>query len=154
MKRMWSVILNSEEVTREIVPSLMLADVLRNELGLTGTKIGCNEGDCGACSVLVDGRLVASCLVPAMAVSGKSIMTIEGLSDGDDLHPIQEAMLETGAAQCGYCIPGVIMSIKYLMDTCHSPDGDEIRTVISGIICRCGSYDLIVEAAKLAILRS
>jgi aerobic-type carbon monoxide dehydrogenase small subunit (CoxS/CutS family) len=150
----WNISLNGKEISRDIEPSMLLVDVLREELGMTGTKIGCRTGDCGACSVIVDGRLVVSCLLPAFAVNGKSVETIEGLSDKDELHPIQEAMLETGATQCGYCMPGMIMAIKYMLDDNPKPNIDEIREAISGNLCRCGSYSLIIEAVQLVISRS
>jgi aerobic-type carbon monoxide dehydrogenase small subunit (CoxS/CutS family) len=153
VKKDWNVVLNGKAVSRRIEPSMLLVEVLRDELGLTGTKIGCHTGDCGACSVIVDGHLVVSCLVPALAVNGKSIETIEGLSDDAELHPIQEAMLETGAVQCGYCAPGIILAIKCLLDKNKSPSDAEIRKAISGNLCRCGSYSIIVEAVRLVVSR-
>ena len=148
----WHVVLNGAPISRAIQANMLLVDVLRDGLCLTGTKTGCYEGECGACTVLVDGRSVASCLIPALAVNGKTIETVEGLADGDDLHPIQHAVLEAGAAQCGYCTPGMIMSIKAVLDKNPSATEDELREGISGNLCRCGSYDLYVEAAQRAAL--
>jgi len=148
-KQTWHVVLNGQDVSRKIEPSMLLVDVLRNEIGLTGTKIGCGKGDCGACSVIVDGSLVCSCLIPALAVNGKSIQTIEGLNRGKELHPIQEAFLEVGAVQCGFCTPGMIMAVKCLLDKNSTPTELDIREAIAGNLCRCGSYSLIIKAVNL-----
>ena len=152
-KQTWHAVLNGQDVSREIKPSMLLVDVLRNEIGLTGTKIGCGKGDCGACSVIVDGSLVYSCLIPALAVNGKSIQTIEGLSKGKELHPIQEAFLEVGAVQCGFCTPGMIMAVKCLLDKNPKPTELDIREAISGNLCRCGNYSFIIEAVNLITSR-
>jgi len=152
-KQTWHVVLNGQDISREIEPSILLVDVLRNEMGLTGTKNGCGKGDCGACSVIVDGSLVYSCLIPALSVNGKSIQTIEGLSEGKELHPIQEAFLEVGAVQCGFCTPGMIMAVKCLLDKNPMPTELDIREAISGNLCRCGSYTFIIEAVNLIISR-
>ena len=125
-----------------------LLEVLRENLGLTGTKKSCNEGNCGACTVLIDGRPVASCLVLAMDAQGKEILTIEGLSEGEKLHPIQEAFLKHGAIQCGFCTSGMILSAKACMDENPSPSMEEIRETISGNLCRCTGYVKIVEAIQ------
>jgi len=147
-----SFILNGRSVTVEILPSLTLIEVLRDKLGLTGTKDGCKTGDCGACTVLLDGEPVYSCLVPALKVEGRRVETIEGLGEPGNLHPIQRAFLDHGAVQCGYCSPGMILSIKALLDRTKKPNTREIKEAISGNLCRCGSYVQIVEAVK-SILR-
>jgi aerobic-type carbon monoxide dehydrogenase small subunit (CoxS/CutS family) len=127
-----------------------LLEVLRENLGLTGTKKSCNEGECGACTVLMDGRPVASCLVLAMDAQGKEILTIEGLSEGEKLHPIQEAFLKHGAIQCGFCTPGMVMSAKALLDRNPEPTKTEIRKAISGNLCRCTGYQHIVDSIMAA----
>lgn len=130
----------------EIEPWRTLVEVLRDTLGLTGTKKSCNEGECGACTVLMDGKPVASCLVLAMDAQGKEITTIEGLSNGDKLHPIQEAFLKYGAIQCGFCTPGMVISAKALLDRNPKPTVTEVRKAISGNLCRCTGYQHIVDA--------
>lgn len=133
-----------------VEPRRTLVEVLRENLGLTGTKKSCNEGDCGACTVLMDGRPVASCLVLAMDAQGKEILTIEGLSEGEKLHPIQEAFLKHGAIQCGFCTPGMVMSAKALLDENPEPTATEIRKAISGNLCRCTGYQHIVDSIMAA----
>jgi len=128
----------------------MLVDVLREELALTGTKIGCREGECGACTVILNGDAVNSCLIPAAKVIGKQIQTIEGVADNGKLHPIQTAFIEKGAVQCGFCTPGLIMSAKALLDKNKSPSSDEIREAIGGNVCRCTGYVKIENAIKHA----
>lgn len=142
--------LNGEAVAIEAEPEATLLEVLRDQLKLTGVKKGCGEGECGSCTVLVDGRPMASCIFPAMKARGREITTIEGLSEGDSLHPIQEAFLEAGAVQCGYCTPGMIMSAKGLLDRNDNPSVEEIREGMSGNICRCTGYVQIEEAVSLA----
>jgi aerobic-type carbon monoxide dehydrogenase small subunit (CoxS/CutS family) len=127
-----------------------LLEVLRENLGLTGTKKSCNEGNCGACTVLMDGRPVASCLVLAIDAQGKEILTIEGLSEGEKLHPIQEAFLKHGGIQCGFCTPGMVMSAKALLDENSEPTTTEIRKAISGNLCRCTGYQHIVDSIMAA----
>jgi carbon-monoxide dehydrogenase small subunit len=127
-----------------------LVDVLRNDLGLTGTKEGCGLGECGACTIIMDGKAVNSCLVLAAEADGKHITTIEGLADGDELHPIQEAFVECGGLQCGFCTPGMIMSTKALLDENPNPSEEEIRRGIAGNICRCTGYAKIIESIKAA----
>lgn len=127
-----------------------LLRALREGLGLTGTKCGCETGDCGACMVIIDGEAVRSCLVRAVNLEGKEITTIEGVGDGEHLSPIQEAFIEAGAVQCGFCIPGMIMSAKALLDKNPSPDEEEIRGAIDHNLCRCTGYENIVKAILLA----
>lgn len=132
-------------------PWRTLVEVLREDLNLTGTKIGCQTGDCGACTVLIDGRPVTSCLTLAVEAQGCEITTIEGLAPaGEELHPLQEAFLEHGAVQCGYCTPGMILSAGYLLDRNPDPTEDEIRRGLSGNLCRCTGYNKIVEAVAAA----
>ena len=142
--------LNGEPVTLTVDPDELLIDILRDKLLLTGTKVGCGEGECGACTVLLNDKPVNSCLLPAMKVQGKSILTIEGLAPGETLHPIQESFLEAGAVQCGFCSPGAILSTKALLDEKKSPSEPEIKKALSGHICRCTGYVQIIEAVKLA----
>jgi carbon-monoxide dehydrogenase small subunit len=147
--------LNGESVTVEVEPFELLVDVLRDKLGLTGTKIGCSEGECGACTVIMDGRAVLSCLLPAIKAHGREVVTIEGLSSGDQLHPLQRAFIEKGAVQCGYCTPGMIMSAKALLDENPRPSADEIEEAMAGNLCRCTGYLQIIEAVESALaLRS
>jgi carbon-monoxide dehydrogenase small subunit len=138
--------LNGEEVTVQVKPSALLVEVLRDELELTGTKVACGEGECGACTVLLDGVPVNSCLVPALKAQGREVMTVEGLAPLGELHPLQKAFVEHGAVQCGYCTPGMLMSAKALLDDNPNPTEDEIRLAISGNLCRCTGYAKIVEA--------
>ena len=127
-----------------------LLDVLREELGLTGTKKGCDEGDCGACTVLIDGKPFNSCLVLAINVQGKVITTIEGLKTEGEFHPIQKAFVEQGAVHCGYCTPGMILTTKALLDTTPEPTEQEIREALSGNLCRCTGYVSIIKAVQVA----
>ena len=129
-----------------IEPWRTLVEVLRETLGLTGTKKSCNEGECGACTVMMDGKPVSSCLVLAIDAQGKEILTIEGLSEGEKLHPIQEAFLKHGAIQCGFCTPGMVMSAKALLDRNPKPTVAEVRKDISGNLCRCTGYQHIVDS--------
>lgn len=145
-----SFTLNSETATVEIEADDRLIDVLRDRLLLTGTKQGCGDGECGACTVLLNGMPVNSCLVPAMKVQGKTVTTIEGLAQGDTLHPLQESFLEAGAVQCGFCTPGMILSAKALLDHKKKPTDEEIKLALSGNICRCTGYVQIIEAVKIA----
>ncbi|MEJ2735148.1 MAG: (2Fe-2S)-binding protein [Anaerolineae bacterium] len=141
---------NGRSVTVEINADELLVDVLRDRLGLIGTKVGCNEGECGACTVIMDGSPVLSCLIPALRAQGRQITTIEGLSDGETLHPLQQAFVEHGAVQCGYCIPGFIMSAKALLDVNPHPTREEIKEAIAGNLCRCTGYVKIIEAIEAA----
>ena len=127
-----------------------LADVLRNELGLTGTKVGCNTGSCGSCTVIMDGKAVLSCILPVEAAGGKEIVTIEGLAKNDRLDPLQEAFVAEGAIQCGLCTPGMVMSAKALLLENPSPVEEEIRTAMAGNLCRCTGYNKIIKAVQTA----
>ena len=142
--------LNGQPTEVEIKAGELLLDVLRNKLLLTGTKKGCGEGECGACTVLLNGWPVDSCLLPAMKVQGKDVTTIEGVSEGERLHPIQDSFLEAGAVQCGFCTPGVILSTMALLDQKKNPLEEDIKAALSGHLCRCTGYVQIVEAVKLA----
>jgi len=144
---------NGREVECEAKPEARLLDLLRETLQLTGTKEGCGEGECGACTVLLDGRPVNSCLVPAPAAEGKSVLTIEGLADGDALHPIQQAFVDTGGVQCGFCTPGFIMSTYALLSSNPNPTNDEIRAALEGNLCRCTGYVRIIAAVRMAAAR-
>jgi carbon-monoxide dehydrogenase small subunit len=143
-----SMTVNGRDVALDVEPDELLVDVIRERLGLTGTKVGCNEGECGACTVIMDGVAVLSCLLPALRAQGRQITTIEGLSDSDSLHPLQESFVELGAVQCGYCIPGFIMSAKALLDVNLHPNRDQIKEAIAGNLCRCTGYVKIVEAIE------
>ncbi|KIX14228.1 (2Fe-2S)-binding protein [Dethiosulfatarculus sandiegensis] len=142
--------LNNEEVELMAAPSELLVDVLRDHFLLTGTKIGCRQGDCGACSVILNGNAVNSCLVPIMKVQGQVVQTVEGIGEKNTCHPIQEAFMDNGAVQCGFCTPGMIISAKALLDKNSSPKKEEIKEAISGNICRCTGYLMIVEAVNRA----
>jgi len=145
-KKMLSLTVNGELYQRTIKPNLTLLDFIRDELGLTGTKKGCETGDCGSCTVILDGELVNSCLLLAMEANGKSVLTIEGLAKGGKLHPLQEAFIEYGAIQCGYCTPGMILAAKALLDKNPKPTEQEVKAGIVGNLCRCTGYTKIVEA--------
>ena len=141
-----SFILNGRETCLEIQPEMRLIDLLRDQLGLTGSKEGCGEGECGACTVIMDGKAVHSCLVLALQIRGREIITIEGLAKNGDLDRIQAAFINNGAVQCGYCTPGMIMSAKVLLMQNPHPTDDQIRTAIAGNICRCTGYSKIIAA--------
>lgn len=133
-----------------VQPWEALLEVIRDKLGLTGTKEGCGLGECGACTVIMDGKTVNSCLVLAVEADGKQITTIEGLSDGERLHPIQEAFVQRGGLQCGFCTPGMIMSAKALLDENPNPSEAEIRKGLAGNLCRCTGYTKIIESVTFA----
>jgi len=143
-------IINGEKRKVQTTPSKRLLDLIRDDLHLTGTKEGCGKGECGACTVIMNGELVASCLILAPQADGAQITTIEGLSREGELHPIQQAFIETGAVQCGFCIPGMILAAKKILDNNLHPDENEIKRDISGNICRCTGYQKIFDAIKLA----
>jgi aerobic-type carbon monoxide dehydrogenase small subunit (CoxS/CutS family) len=142
----------THEVEGESNDSLL--SILRDDLGLTGSKYGCGEGHCGACTVLVEGQAVRSCVSQIGRLAGKSITTIEGIATGDELHPVQQAMLETEAFQCGYCTPGMVMAIVGLLRTNQNPSDEEIARVMDRNVCRCGVFPRVVRAIHLAASRS
>ena len=141
---------NGNWVEREITPDHILLDFLREDLGLTGTKKGCEEGECGACTILLDGKAVLSCIMPAVKADGAEILTVEGLAEMDGLHPIQQAFWEEGAVQCGYCTPGMLLSAKALLDENSTPTTEEVKEAISGNLCRCTGYGRILRAIQVA----
>ncbi|MBM4428893.1 MAG: (2Fe-2S)-binding protein [Chloroflexi bacterium] len=143
-----SLRINGQETLIAVDASWTLAQVLREQLGLTGTKIGCEEGECGACTVLVDGQPVNSCIYPALKASGRHIRTVEGLAHDGQLHPLQQAFLEHGAVQCGYCTPGLLLSAVALLERNPHPSEAEIRRAISGNLCRCTGYIKVIRAIQ------
>jgi carbon-monoxide dehydrogenase small subunit len=151
MKRSIRVRINGDGYDLAVDPWKTLNEVLREDLNLTGTKLGCGSGDCGACTVLVDGRSVSSCLTLAVEMDGREITTVEGIApSGERLHPIQEAFIEKGAIQCGFCTPGMELSALYLLSGNPTPSDGEIRESLSGNLCRCTGYNKIVEAIAAA----
>lgn len=146
MKQLMTFNINHNTYELAVEPDLTLVDLLREELGLTGTKKGCNDGDCGACTVLVDGKAVASCSTLAVAVQGKEIITIEGISDHGVLDPVQQAFIDCFAIQCGFCTPGMILATIALLNENPDPTEEEIRDYLRGNICRCTGYTKIIEA--------
>lgn len=143
-----STTINNDDVEYLCQPDETLLDVLRDRLGLTGAKEGCGTGDCGACSVIVDGRLVCSCLVLGAEADGRTIETIEGMADGENLHPLQSKFLEHAALQCGVCTPGFLIAAKDLLERNPDPNEEEIRFALAGNLCRCTGYDKIVRAVQ------
>jgi aerobic carbon-monoxide dehydrogenase small subunit len=141
---------NHTQYSRSVEPRMLLSDFLRHELGLTGTHVGCEHGVCGACTVLFDGQPVRSCLMFAVQADGHEIVTIEGIGTLDKLHPLQESFIEAHGLQCGFCTPGIILTLIPFLESNPEPDEDEIRHAISGNICRCTGYQNIVDAVKLA----
>ena len=141
---------NNQPYRLSVLPWRTLLEVIREDLGLTGTKEGCGLGECGACTVLIDGRAVNSCLVLATEAEGKQITTIEGLTQGDKLHPIQQAFVDHGGLQCGFCTPGMIMAAKALLDKNPTPTEEEVKRGIAGNLCRCTGYAKIIESIKAA----
>ncbi|MFW6005933.1 MAG: (2Fe-2S)-binding protein [Candidatus Bipolaricaulota bacterium] len=147
------ITVNGKHLKRKVDGNKRLIDFLREELGFTGVKEGCGVGECGACTVLIDGESVLSCLIRVAQVNGKEILTVEGLSKGGDLHPVQQAFVETGGVQCGFCTPGFIMVAVELLERNPDPSREEIREYIEGNICRCTGYVKIVDAIELAAER-
>ena len=150
MKTFIQLVVNGETVEAVVEPNRTLLQLLREDLGLTGTKHGCGLGDCGACTVILDGKPVNSCLILAVQAQGRQVLTIEGLAENGKLHPIQQAFVDKGAIQCGFCSPGMILSAKALLEENPKPTELEIRTAISGNLCRCTGYQKIVEAIQEA----
>jgi carbon-monoxide dehydrogenase small subunit len=142
--------INGQAVSASAEASTSLLDFLRDTLELKGTKLCCNTGECGACSIIYNGKPINSCVTLAADANGAEITTIEGLADGDKLHPVQQAFVDTGAVQCGYCTPGYIISVKALLDRTTKPTAEEIEEAVSGNICRCTGYAKIVDAIQLA----
>jgi carbon-monoxide dehydrogenase small subunit len=149
-KEIATFLVNGRKCEVVIEPHMLLIDVLRDGLGLTGTKYACGAGDCGACTVLIDGRPSFSCLTLAVTAKGKSILTIEGVAAGNELHPIQQAFVDQGAVQCGFCTPGMVLSTKALLDETLEPTRDEIKTALAGNLCRCTGYVKIIDAVQAA----
>ena len=148
--RMIRLQVNGQSVVHEVPDNRLLIDLLRYDLGLTGTKEGCSVGVCGACTVLIDGQPVSSCLTLAVMTDGAEVLTIEGLAEGDRLHPLQRAFIESGGFQCGICTPGQIMAAKALLDVNPQPSKEEIQTWMMGNLCRCTGYYKIIEAIQAA----
>ena len=153
MKQLLKVKINGRLYEEEVEPRLLLSHFLRESIGLTGTHIGCVIGECGACTILFDGRLVKSCLLFAPQANGKEILTIEGLAENGNLHPIQEAFVECYGLQCGYCTPGMILAAHHLLSKNPDPTEEEIRKGLAGNLCMCTGYVQIVEAVKEAAKR-
>jgi aerobic-type carbon monoxide dehydrogenase small subunit (CoxS/CutS family) len=149
-KRHIALSVNGERIESDIDIRMTLAEFLREDLGLIGTKIGCNRGECGCCTVILDDKAVYSCTVLAIEASGRTVTTIEGLLNNGELHPLQSAFIEHDAVQCGYCTPGMIMSLKALLDGEPYPKEEDIKTAIDGNFCRCGCYPNIVNATLSA----
>lgn len=153
MSEILKCIINDEEIEAMVDPDMRLVDFLRERMQLTGTKIGCKKGECGACTIIMDGKAVNSCMVPVMRASGAVIQTIEGVEKNGRLHIIQEEFINKGAIQCGFCTPGMIMSSKALLDKNPSPTSDEVKEALGGNICRCTGYRKIEEAVLSAAKR-
>ncbi len=146
-----SLTVNEKLYEISVDENLRLIDLLRDQLGFHGTKEGCGEGECGACTVIMDGETVNSCLVMAFQANGSNITTIDGMEKNGKLHPIQQAYIDAGAVQCGFCIPGMVLSTKALLDKNSHPNRDEIREGISGNLCRCTGYNKMLDATEMAI---
>jgi carbon-monoxide dehydrogenase small subunit len=150
VKKKVEFVVNDQKVSLEVRQDERLVDVLRNQLGLKGAKTGCREGECGTCSVILNGKIVPSCLVPVMKAEGGTIITVEGLEQEGELHPLQRSFIEKGAVQCGFCTPGMLLAAKNLLDHNPDPTEGEIRRAISGVLCRCTGYRKIVQAIQAA----
>jgi aerobic carbon-monoxide dehydrogenase small subunit len=148
------VVVNDERLEADVWPGESLLFTLREHMGLPGSKNACEQGECGSCSVLLDGKLVCSCLVLAAQADGHDVVTVEGLGNVDGLHPVQAAFVETGAVQCGFCTPGLVVAAADLIARTPAPSEDDIREALSGNICRCTGYQKIVDAVKLAAERT
>jgi len=148
MKKLIHLTVNQQAYDVAVEPNTTLVDLLRDQLELTGVKKGCELGDCGSCTVIMDGKAVNSCLVLALQANGRSIQTIEGVETATELHPLQKSFIEKGAIQCGFCTPGMILSAKSLLERNPHPNENEIREAISGNLCRCTGYQKIIEAIK------
>ncbi len=153
MKKILNFTLNGDPYEVAVKPKTTLIELIRDEIGLTGPKIGCNAGACGACTVLIDGKAVDSCSVLALQVEGHHVETVEGLADGEKLHPLQEAFLDNGGYQCGFCTPGMLMAAKSLLNENPNPSIDEIRHGLSGNLCRCTGYVRIIDSIHDAAQR-
>ncbi len=153
MKQLLITTVNGQRIEREVDPSMRLVDFLRDELFLTGTKIGCKQGECGACTIIMDGTAVLSCILPVMKAMNTEILTIEGIAEEGKLHPIQDEFVKGGAIQCGFCTPGLIMGTKALLDHNPSPTREEVREDLSGHICRCTGYKKIEDSVMKAAER-
>jgi carbon-monoxide dehydrogenase small subunit len=150
MKTIVTLTINGDTFDVPVSPTDFLVDVIRERVGLTGTKKGCSIGDCGACTVLIDGKPVLSCLTLALSCQGREITTIEGVARNGELHPVQRAFTETGAIQCGFCTPGMILASKALLDRIPNPNEEDIKNGIAGNLCRCTGYVKIIEAVRRA----
>ncbi|MHB1406234.1 MAG: (2Fe-2S)-binding protein [Desulfitobacteriaceae bacterium] len=151
MKKVINLTVNAKEYELAISPNKTLLEVLREDLGFTETKRGCDQGECGACTVLIDGRPVSSCMVLAVSAQGKNILTVEALASEGRLHPLQESFIKHGAIQCGFCTPGMLLVAKALLERNSHPDRDEIEQAIAGNICRCTGYIKIIEAIEAVV---
>jgi carbon-monoxide dehydrogenase small subunit len=147
---LFRTLVNGTRREADVWPGASLLSVLRDDLGLPGSKNACEQGECGSCSVWLDGELVCACLVLAMQADGREVRTVEGLSDGGRLHPVQEAFLDAGAVQCGFCTPGLIVAVAHLLQEDPHPDEHAIREALSGNLCRCTGYAKILDAVRLA----
>jgi aerobic-type carbon monoxide dehydrogenase small subunit (CoxS/CutS family) len=145
-----SFIVNGRRRAIDVAARQTLAEALRDDLRLTGTKVGCNRAECGSCTVVVDGRAVFACTVLTVEAAGREVLTVEGLAGEDGLHPLQEAFIEYDAVQCGICIPGILMSLKALLDVTVTPSEDDVRHAVAGNLCRCGTYPNTVKATLAA----
>ena len=153
-KQVINLAVNGHPYEVAVEPHWTLLEAVREQLGLTGSKEGCGTGDCGACSMIVDGRLITSCLMLAPEADGAEVTTIEGLAPNGDLHPVQQAFIDTGGVQCGFCTPGMIMAAKALLDRNHHPTLQEVREGLAGNLCRCTGYTKIYEAVMSAAQRT